>query len=57
LRAVSLALALTVSLTAPGMAAELPKDGQFEGAAYAFGTYRLSPVGTDKLFVSYDEDD
>jgi hypothetical protein len=39
------------------MAAELPKDGQFEGAAYAFGTYRLSPVGTDKLFVSYDEDD
>ena len=53
--AVNLALALTVVLCASAMA-DLPKEGSFEGTAYSFGSYRLTPVGADKLFVSYEED-
>ncbi len=56
MRSESLALALIVFLSTTAMAADLPKEGSFEGTAYSFGTYRLSPVGTDKLFVAYDED-
>jgi hypothetical protein len=55
-RLVSLTPALILFLSTTVMAADLAKEGPFEGTSYSFGTYRLWPVGSEKLLVSYEED-
>jgi hypothetical protein len=55
-RSVKLISVLLLFLGTTAMAADVAKEGSFEGTSYSFGTYRLWPLGSDKLLVSYEED-
>jgi len=37
------------------MAADLPKEGTFSGTFSCFGTYKATPIGTERLLIAFDE--
>ncbi len=49
----TLNLALFVGTAA--IAADLPREGTFTGTFSGFGTYKVSSVGAERIFVAYDE--
>jgi hypothetical protein len=40
---------------AAAIAADLPKQGTFSGTYFAFGTYRLTPIGKELFLSAWDE--
>jgi hypothetical protein len=40
---------------AVALAADLPNEGTFIGTFSSFGTYKATPIGTERLLVAFDE--
>jgi len=53
LSAVTLSAAMLFATAAT--AADLPKEGTFSGTYSAFGTFKATPIGKERLLVAFDE--
>jgi len=51
----ALTVATAMALGTTAMAADLPKEGAFSGTTAAAGTYKVYPVGKERLLITWDE--
>lgn len=50
------ALALSTAMFfGTAMAADLPKEGTYSGTYSSFGTFKATPIGKERLLVTFDE--